>query len=79
MESVLGKAASKESDVSIGREESIELGTELEIEVGIELGSTLGTKLGIEGTKLFEKGPVVSGIMVGVTKISIPQLEEALP
>ena len=71
MELVLGKTASEESDVSNGREESIDLGTELETEVG--------TKLGIEGTKLFEKGLVVSGIMVGVTKVSIPKLEEALP
>ena len=71
MELVLGKTASEESDVSNGREESIDLGTELETEVG--------TELGIEGTKLFEKGLVVSGIMVGVTKVSIPELEEALP
>ena len=79
MELVLGKTASEESDVSNGREESIDLGTELETEVGTEFRSTLGTELGIEGTKLFEKGLVVSGIMVGVTKVSIPELEEALP
>lgn len=79
MELVLGKTTSEELDVSTGREESIELGAELETKVGTEFESTLGTELGIEGTILFEKGRIVSGIMVGVTKVSIPELDEALP
>ena len=72
MKSVSGKSASKESDVSTGRELTMELDTELETEVRTKSRSTLGAEV-------CEKTLVVSGIMTRVTKVSIPELEEALP